>query len=98
MLMKNIVLSHKLSPKLLITPQLREAFYILQLPCPALKTYVEQKVTENLLLQPPDKEPLDTKIKKFLDSNINYSDADKSYSNYIDEQAQPVEKQKPDTP
>ena len=96
--MKTLKISHKLSQRLLITPQLRQALYLLQLPLPALRKYIEQKALENPLLQPPDKETLDAKIRKILDSNISYSDPDKSYSNYTDEQMQPVEKQKSDTP
>ncbi|MFH1478562.1 MAG: RNA polymerase factor sigma-54 [Candidatus Omnitrophota bacterium] len=96
--MKTLKISHKLSQRLLITPQLKQALYLLQLPLPALRKYIEQKLSENPLLQPPDKEPLDAKIKKILDSNINYLDIGKSDSNYTNVQIQPIEKQKPDSP
>lgn len=91
--MKNITLSHKLSHKLLITPQLRQALYILQLPYPALKTYLRQKIAENPLLQPPNEENLESKVKRHLDSISTYSTTNKSYSEYPDTNLQPIDKQ-----
>jgi len=43
-------LSHKLTQRLLITPQLKQTLRLLQLPYPALRNYIEQQITENPLL------------------------------------------------
>lgn len=67
--MKRISLSHRLAQKLLITPKLRQALYILQLPFCSLETYLQKQITENPLLQSLSKENLEGEIKRILSSN-----------------------------
>lgn len=94
--MRNIKLAHKLSQKLLITPNLRQALQLLQLPYPALKNYIEQQRAENPLLQPPNEEPLESKINQLLELSKGYSPhSQKQLIVNVNEQLQPVEKQKP---
>lgn len=76
--METIKLSYKTSLKLKITPQLKEAFYILQLPLIGLRTYLKQKVLRNPLLQSFGEEDL----KSIIERNITPSQSDKS--NLID--------------
>jgi len=96
--MKTLKLSHKLSQRLIITPQLKQSLYILQLSAPALKEYLEQKISENPLFSLPDGEGLAAKIKKNSDSTIGYSNTDESYSSYTNEEMRSIEKQKPEMP
>lgn len=93
--MRNIKLSHKLSQKLLITPQLKAALRLLQLPYPALKNHIEQQIAENPLLQPPNEESLETKINRLLESSKSYSPySQKQLTVNASERLQPMEKQK----
>ncbi len=62
-------MSHKLTQRLLITPRLRQALYILQLPYCSLETYLQKQIAENPLLQSLSKENLEGEIKKILSSS-----------------------------
>jgi len=62
-------LSHRLTQKLLITPKLKQALYILQLPYCSLETYLQKQIAENPLLQSLSKDNLEGEIKKILSSN-----------------------------
>jgi len=67
--MEQIKLSHKLSQKLALTPQLIQAVHLLRLPLPALQEHIKKQIEENPLLQPLGLEDLSSKIKAFLSSN-----------------------------
>lgn len=77
--MEKISLSHKLTQKLLITPKLRQALYILQLPYCALGTYLQEQIDGNLLLQSLSKENLEGEIKKILSSNTSSYPENQTY-------------------
>lgn len=89
--MTGLKLSHKVSLKLAITPQLKQALYVLQLPHMALKEYLVKQISENPLLQSSDGESLDAKIKNILNSRRDAPQYDRSSSSEIID-AQLVEK------
>jgi len=96
--MRKICLSHKLSQKLLITPKLKQALYILQLPNHALERYLKKQIEENPLLQPPDKKNLDTAIKKILNSDTSSYQKNQAYAyDESDEYAPVLQKMHPQT-
>lgn len=57
---------HKLSQKIIITPQLKQALRLLQLPHSTLVSYIEQEISENPLLEPIGQKELESKIKALL--------------------------------
>lgn len=95
--MKIIKLSHKLSQKLLITPQFKQALRILQLPLVDLRTYLKQEIAENPLLQPLEEEGLKARIEKFLHSDTAYQRSDRLKYVDTDEQVSAPESQGDDS-
>ena len=96
--MEKISLSHRLSPKLLITPKLKQALYILQLPYNSLEGYLKERIAENPLLQSLSEENLETEIKKILSSNTSSYQKNQTYTDRgADEHIQFLEKESPQT-
>ncbi|MDP2938168.1 MAG: RNA polymerase factor sigma-54 [Candidatus Omnitrophota bacterium] len=96
--MEKISLSHRLSPKLLITPKLKQALYILQLPYNSLEGYLKEQIAENPLLQSMSKENLEGEIKKILSSNNASYLKNQTYSgSEIDNSMQFSQKEPPQT-
>jgi RNA polymerase sigma-54 factor len=96
--MKRISLSHKLTQKLLITPNLKQALYILQLPYCSLETYLQKQIAENPLLQSLSKESLEDKIKRMLSSSTSsYQKNQTSTNRETDENMQFLERESPQT-
>jgi len=78
--MKELSLSHKLNQKLLITPKLKQALYILQLPYCSFETYLQKHIAENPLLQSLSKENLEGEIKKILSSHTTSYPKNQTYT------------------
>lgn len=96
--MKRISLSHRLTQKLLITPKLRQALYILQLPYCSLETYLQKQIAENPLLQSLNKENLEGEIKKILISNTSSYQKNQTYTDRgADENIQFLQRESPQT-
>ncbi len=91
-------LSHKLTQRLLITPQLKQAIRLLQLSYLELKNYVEQKIAENPLLQPCQENELKSGIERMLREPIPSSQNDKTIISNRDELPDFSEIQSQDTP
>lgn len=96
--MEKISLSHRLYQKLLITPKLKQALYILQLPHYSLKEYLKQQIAENPLLQSLSDENLEAEIKKILSSNTSSYPKNETYADSgTDEHMRLVQKEPPQT-
>lgn len=96
--MKEIGLLHRLSPRLLITPKLKQALHILQLPYYSLEDYLKQRIAENPLLQSLSKENLEAEIKKILSSNTSSYPKNETYADSgTDEHMRLVQKEPPQT-
>lgn len=96
--MEKISLSHRLYQKLLITPKLKQALYILQLPYYSLKEYLKQQIAENPLLRSLSEENLETEIRKILNSNDASYLKNQTYSgSKIDNSIQFSQKEPPQT-
>ncbi len=96
--MKKISLSHRLTQKLLITPELRQALYILQLPYCSLETFLQKQIAENPLLQSLSKENLEGEIKKILSSNTPSYQKNQTYTDVgTDEHMSFLQKESPQT-
>ena len=91
-------LSHRLSQKLLITPQLKQALHLLQLPYPALFNYINREISENPLLQLANQEDLDAKIKQCLSTNSQTNFTKQISSNLSDKQKFTAENLKSNNP
>lgn len=96
--MEKISLSHRLYQKLLITPKLKQALYILQLPHYSMKEYLKQQIAKNPLLQSLSEKNLEAEIRKILNSNDTPYLKNQTYSgSEIDQRIQLLQKESPHT-